>query len=240
MSLSADGSVPTLPDIASSRRSSPPIVGRAARRRIRSRQALTTIRCSQVVTAESPRKLPARRKAEIIASCSASAASSGSDRVRTATAHSRSRCRRKSVPKASESPATCCLSSTASDSSAPGGSAPGDSAPGGSIVSARPASDRNESSGSAFGGWIASDWPCRTSRGSGEELPVQAPPGCCDSVASPALIRRRLAADSPPARGRSRRFPTQARPTRSVPRSLAPPRPTEGQTSHRAASRLGG
>ena len=34
------------------------------------------MRWSHVVTAESPRKLPARRKAEIIASCSASAASS--------------------------------------------------------------------------------------------------------------------------------------------------------------------
>ena len=69
-------------------------------RRSRSRQALTTIRCSQVVTAASPRKESARRNAEIIASWSASAASSGWPVVRRATAHSRSRCRAKSSPKA--------------------------------------------------------------------------------------------------------------------------------------------
>ena len=45
-------------------------------RRSRSRQALTTMRCSQVVTAASPRKASARRKAEMKASCTASAASS--------------------------------------------------------------------------------------------------------------------------------------------------------------------
>ena len=43
--------------------------GRAARRRIRSRQAFTTMRCSQVVTAESPRKLrrpPERRDHRVL------------------------------------------------------------------------------------------------------------------------------------------------------------------------------
>ena len=88
---------------------------RAARRRSWSRQALTTMRCSQVVTAESPRKSPARRKAEIIASCRASAASSGSQTVRSATAHSRSRCLRNSSPKASLSPATCRRRSSVSE-----------------------------------------------------------------------------------------------------------------------------
>ena len=46
-------------------------------RRSRSRQALTTIRCSQLLTAASWRNVPALRWAESIASCSASAASSG-------------------------------------------------------------------------------------------------------------------------------------------------------------------
>ncbi len=72
------------------RSSSPVTAGLAARRRSRSRHALTTMRCSQVVTAESPRKPLAWRKAEIIASCKASAASSASPSVRTATAHNRS------------------------------------------------------------------------------------------------------------------------------------------------------
>ncbi len=75
-------------------------VARVCRRRIRSRQALTTIRCSQVVTAESPRNDPAALYAEISASCSASAASSRSRVVRSATAHNRSRCRRTSSSKA--------------------------------------------------------------------------------------------------------------------------------------------
>ena len=87
---------------------------RAVRRRIRSRHAFTTIRCSQVVTAESPRKLAARLNAEINASCSASAASSGSDMVRTATAHNRSRCRANSCPNASGSPSTWSFSNSAS------------------------------------------------------------------------------------------------------------------------------
>ena len=78
---------------------------RTLRRRSRSRQALTTIRCSQVVTAASPRKESARRKAEISASWRASAASSGLPVVRSATAQSRSRCRRNSSPNASGSPA---------------------------------------------------------------------------------------------------------------------------------------
>ena len=75
--------------------------------RSRSRQALTTTRCSQVVTAASPRKDPARRNAAIIPSWRPSAASSGLPIVRRATAHSRSRCRAKSSPKASASPSTC-------------------------------------------------------------------------------------------------------------------------------------
>src|SRR5665648_977937 len=65
------------------------------------------MRCSQVVTAESPRKESARRKAAMNASCTASAAISGSRVVRKATAHIRSRWRRKSSPKASGSPAQC-------------------------------------------------------------------------------------------------------------------------------------
>src|SRR5580698_1009389 len=88
---------------------------RADRRRSRSSEALTTIRCSQVVTADSPRKSPARRKAEIIASWRASAASSGSQTMRRATAHSRSLWRRNSAPKASWSPARCRRSNSASD-----------------------------------------------------------------------------------------------------------------------------
>ena len=70
VSLSEDGSGSARATAAMSSAcwSLPVVAGRAARRRIRSRQALTTIRCSQVVTAESPRKLDARRKAEIIAS----------------------------------------------------------------------------------------------------------------------------------------------------------------------------
>ena len=67
--------------IESRTRSSLPLTsGRALRRRILSRQALTTIRCSQVVTADSPLKLSARLNAEIMASWSASAASSGRQR----------------------------------------------------------------------------------------------------------------------------------------------------------------
>ena len=64
---------------------------------MRSRQALTTIRCSQVVTAASPRKDPARRNAAIMPSWRPSAASSGLPMVRSATAHSRSRCRREQL-----------------------------------------------------------------------------------------------------------------------------------------------
>jgi hypothetical protein len=75
-------------------------VGRDWRRRILSRQAFTTIRCSQVVTWDSARKLPAARNAEMNASWRASAASSGSRSVRSATAHIRSRCRRTSSLKA--------------------------------------------------------------------------------------------------------------------------------------------
>ena len=100
--------------------STPLAAGRAARRRIRSRQALTTIRCSQVVTAESPRKSPARRNAEIIASCSASAASSGSPSVRSATAHSRSRWRVNNIPNAVALPAQCLRSRSRSDDAASG------------------------------------------------------------------------------------------------------------------------
>ena len=75
--------------------------------RIRSRQALTTTRCSQVVTAASPRNDPARRYAATMPSCRPSAASSGLPMVRSATAQSRSRCRPKRTPNASRSPATC-------------------------------------------------------------------------------------------------------------------------------------
>src|SRR5665648_441651 len=75
------------------------------------------MRCSQVVTAESPRKESARRKAAMNASCTASAAISGSRVVRKATAHIRSRWRRKSSPKASGSPAQCAESSSRSGSS---------------------------------------------------------------------------------------------------------------------------
>ncbi len=89
-------------------------VGRTARRGARSRQALTTMRCSQVVTAESPRKRSAARRADTRASWTASAASSRSPVVRRATAHSRSRWRRTTSPKASGSPATCAATSSAS------------------------------------------------------------------------------------------------------------------------------
>ena len=92
-------------------------VGRAARRRTRSRQALTTMRCSQVVTRASPRKDPAARYADRHASWTASAASSGSPRVRSATAHSRWRCCRTSASKASGSPATWAASRARSRSS---------------------------------------------------------------------------------------------------------------------------
>ena len=109
-------------------RSRSPATGRAARRRIRSRQAFTTIRCSQVVTAESPRKSAARRNAEIIASCRASAASSASPIVRSATAHKRSRWRRNNWPNASASPVTWRRSNSASDGSACGTPHPPDSA----------------------------------------------------------------------------------------------------------------
>ena len=68
---------------------------------------MTTTRCSQVVTAASPRNEPARRNAAIIPSCRPSAASSGLPMVRSATAHSRSRCRPNSSPNASGSPSTC-------------------------------------------------------------------------------------------------------------------------------------
>ena len=90
------------------------VVGRAARRRTRSRQALTTIRCSHVVTAASPRKVSARRKADSSASWTASAASSRSPSVRSATDQSRSRWRRTSSPNAFGSPATWAASSSAS------------------------------------------------------------------------------------------------------------------------------
>jgi hypothetical protein len=118
VSLHSDGSAGGCWPVASASSVSSswqPVAGRAARRRIRSRAAFTTILCSQVVTAESPRKWSARRNAAIIASCRASAASSGSPSVRTATAQSRSRCRPNSSPNASLSPATCLLSSSASD-----------------------------------------------------------------------------------------------------------------------------
>ncbi|CAM5705817.1 hypothetical protein SCALM49S_01310 [Streptomyces californicus] len=64
---------------------------REAALRTRSRQALTVIRWSQVVTADWPRKVWAARKALTRASWTASAASSLSPRVRNATAQSRSR-----------------------------------------------------------------------------------------------------------------------------------------------------
>ncbi len=89
----------------SSRSSGSGSAARTLRRRSRSRQALTTIRCSQVVTAASPRNDSARRNAEISASWRASAASSGLPVVRRATAQSRSRWRRNSSPNASGSPA---------------------------------------------------------------------------------------------------------------------------------------
>ena len=87
-------------------------------RRSRSRHALTTIRCSHVVTAASPRNASARRKAAMNASCTASAASSGSTAVRSATAYIRSRWRRNSSPNASPpSPSTWRASSSRSGSS---------------------------------------------------------------------------------------------------------------------------
>jgi hypothetical protein len=55
-------SMPACAASMSSASSSPvKVAGLAARRRSRSRQAFTTIRCSQVVTAESPRKSPPER-----------------------------------------------------------------------------------------------------------------------------------------------------------------------------------
>ena len=87
------------------------------RRRSWSRQALTTMRCSQVDTAESPRNEPARRKAEMKASWTQSAASSRSPVVRSATAHIRSRWRRKISSKAAGSPATWSASSSVSERS---------------------------------------------------------------------------------------------------------------------------
>ena len=89
-------------------------VGRALARRRRSRHALTTIRCNQVVTWASPRKVAAERCALSSASWRASAASSGSPVVRRATAQSRSRCRPTSVVNAVGSPAACAASSSAS------------------------------------------------------------------------------------------------------------------------------
>ena len=60
-----DGGVALGEGVARARPARPPraagTVGRAARRRARSRQALTTTRCSQVVTRASPRKPPAAR-----------------------------------------------------------------------------------------------------------------------------------------------------------------------------------
>ena len=103
----------------SSRSSGSGSARRTFARRSRSRQALTTIRCSQVVTAESPRKDSARLKAEMRASWSASAASSGLPVVRSATAHSRSRWRANSSPKAAGSPATCASSRATSSRSPP-------------------------------------------------------------------------------------------------------------------------
>src|SRR6202044_74356 len=81
VSLLADGSAIDWPLLARASSASSfrhGVVGRAARRRMRSRAALTTILCNQVVTAESPRKPSAFWNAAIIASCRASAASSGS------------------------------------------------------------------------------------------------------------------------------------------------------------------
>ena len=89
------------------------LVGRV--RRSRSRQALTTIRCSHVVTADSPRKDPALRYAAMKASWTQSEASSGSPQVRTATAHIRSLWRLKISAKASRSPAQCAASNSASE-----------------------------------------------------------------------------------------------------------------------------
>ena len=92
------GPASTAPRAAGSSRSSGSgSAARTLRRRNRSRQALTTIRCSQVVTAASPRKDSARRNAEISASWRASAASSGLPVVRRATAQSRSRWRREQL-----------------------------------------------------------------------------------------------------------------------------------------------
>src|SRR5690606_20714522 len=95
-------------------------VGLACLRRIRSRQAFTTMRCSHVVTCDSARKFEAARKAEMNASCRASAASSGSRTVRRATAHLRSRCLRTSSLNACGSPAACALIRSAAVGSAVG------------------------------------------------------------------------------------------------------------------------
>ena len=96
----------------SSRSSGSASARRTLAARIRSRQALTTTRCSQVVTAASPRNEPALRKAATMPSWSPSAASSGLLMVRSATAQSRSRCRAKRTPKASWSPPTWAASSS--------------------------------------------------------------------------------------------------------------------------------
>ena len=85
----------------SSRSSGSASVRRTFAARRRSRQALTTTRCSQVVTAASPRKVPARRYAATRPSWRPSAASSRLPMVRSATAQSRSRWRAKSTPNAS-------------------------------------------------------------------------------------------------------------------------------------------
>ena len=82
--------------------------------RSRSRQALTTTRCSQVVTCASPRKLPARRNAAMYASCRASAASSGLRITRSAMAQRRSWWRPTSTANAAGSPPRCASSSSRS------------------------------------------------------------------------------------------------------------------------------
>ena len=100
--------------LCSSRSSGSASVRRTFAARRRSRQALTTTRCSQVVTAASPRKVSARRYAATRPSCRPSAASCGLPIVRRATAQSRSRWRVNSRPNASGSPATWAASSSAS------------------------------------------------------------------------------------------------------------------------------
>src|SRR6476469_9547668 len=106
----------------SSRSSGNELARRTLAARRQSRKALTTTRCSQVVTAASPRKLSARRYAATSPSWSPSAASWGLPMVRSATAQRRSRCRVNSVAKASGSPATWAARRSTSERSSAGAS----------------------------------------------------------------------------------------------------------------------